>query len=398
MPRTSASPRPRPPSARSSGGATCENFSKSRGRKGAGMPIPVSRTSSSTREPTTTSVTSMRPPGGVYSAGVQQQIGHHLRQSRRVPHHGDGARRQVQRQRVVRAVDGRARRLDRLVHHVDDVDALLPQRQLVGRDAADVEQIVDQPHHMLQLAGDDLVGLGPGRGRQAVMLQNLDARADGRQRIAQLVGKRGQEFVLAPIGFAQPFLATLEFLVCFSQLARAIGDAGFEIREQLLALLMQALHAGRTAPQEQRHHQREQPPSPGPTTGRRPRRRRAPPAPGPAPSADANAATSSRGASTASACASRRRATACAEHDSTPALLVASSRIASAAMPGNRGSSISRVTSNDTATTASQLIASAAPAASRTRLAPHRPGQVNAPSPVPSSTKQTAVTADIRPA
>ena len=156
---------------------------------------------------------------------------------------------------MVRAVDGRARRLDRLVHDVDDVDALLPQRQLVGRDAADIEQIVDEPHHVLQLAGDDVVGLGLGRDRQAVLLQNLDAGADGRQRIAQFVGERGQEFVLAPIRLAQLLLAALEAVVRRGQLTCARGDQGFEILEQVLALLMQALHPGRSPPQEQRHHE-----------------------------------------------------------------------------------------------------------------------------------------------
>ena len=92
---------------------------------------------------------------------------------------------------------------------------------------------------------------------RVLLLEDLDAGTDRRQRIAQLVRQRGEELVLPPVGFAQPFLAALQLLVGRGQLAGALDDPRFEILEQVLPLLMQVLHAGCAPPQRHGHDQRK---------------------------------------------------------------------------------------------------------------------------------------------
>ena len=83
-----------------------------------------------------------------------------------------------------RRVENRAQRRRRALHG-----------ELAAIDARDVEQIVDQPHQQLQLALHRLMRRIGAPGE----LQRIQRVAERRQRIAQLVGERGEEFVLAPV-------------------------------------------------------------------------------------------------------------------------------------------------------------------------------------------------------
>ena len=73
---------------------------------------------------------------------------------------------------------------------------------------ADVEQVVDQPHHVRDLALQRLRRLAHRRGVTADEAQDLDDVRDRRQRVAQLVGQDGEELVLAPVGLAQRLFVT----------------------------------------------------------------------------------------------------------------------------------------------------------------------------------------------
>ena len=68
-------------------------------------------------------------------------------------------------------------------------------------DAGNVEQIVHQPHQMLQLPSDDVAR--PLHGLRLATPEQFHRMNDGSERIAQLVAEHGQEFVLAPIGVGQ---------------------------------------------------------------------------------------------------------------------------------------------------------------------------------------------------
>ena len=74
---------------------------------------------------------------------------------------------------------------------------------LPRRDTAHVEQIVDQADHVIDLPVHHFVRVAQRAGRSPRQPQDLQRVANRRQRIAQLVGQRGEEFVLAAVGFPQ---------------------------------------------------------------------------------------------------------------------------------------------------------------------------------------------------
>ncbi len=106
-------------------------------------------------------------------------------------------------------VDQRACCLDRCLDHLAQRVGAAAQCEAPACDARDVQQVVQQQGHVTHLALDDLVApalLGLGGLRQARHRAGL---ADRRKRIAQLVGQRRQEFVLAAIGVLQQALVVL---------------------------------------------------------------------------------------------------------------------------------------------------------------------------------------------
>ena len=141
--------------------------------------------------------------------GVVQQVAEHLREPRRVRVGPERRVRQFQVNAVGLPVDGRPRRVDRGLQHRAEVDSLASHLQLVLCDPRHVEQVVGQPHQLHQLPLhrharflDDL-GLVPGQAH------DLEGTAQRRQRIAQFVGERRQELVLATVRLDQRQLGEL---------------------------------------------------------------------------------------------------------------------------------------------------------------------------------------------
>src|SRR5438309_5315885 len=131
--------------------------------------------------------------------GVVQQIGEDLREPGGIgeEHHGLG--RQIERNPVAALVDERARALDRLLDHGAQEERLLAKLDLPAGDARDVEEIVDQPRHVLDLSLDDLAG-----PRHAALLALVDAHDPQRgrhrcERIPELVAEHREKLILAPI-------------------------------------------------------------------------------------------------------------------------------------------------------------------------------------------------------
>ena len=89
------------------------------------------------------------------AAGVVEQVREHLQQPRRVADHR--ARHVGPAARELQAPRRRRRlgELDRRAQQRDQLDVLHVQRELAGGDARDVEQVVDQAHHVAQLAIED---------------------------------------------------------------------------------------------------------------------------------------------------------------------------------------------------------------------------------------------------
>jgi hypothetical protein len=134
---------------------------------------------------------------------IVEQIREDLRQAHAVAAHAQAFAGQDQFQ----AVPGRGQQRAAELHRVGD-DAFERQHlelelDLSARDARHFHEVVDQPHHVLDLALHHLV-MGPGFvGTEALPLQQGQRRAQRGERIAQLVGQRRQEYRLALIGLAQ---------------------------------------------------------------------------------------------------------------------------------------------------------------------------------------------------
>jgi len=151
------------------------------------MPVPVSATWTA---------------GGRELDGVPEQVGDHLGDAGTVGVHRQRARGQPRLELDAAALEGRPVVLDGLPGELDEIEPRPLQLDLVARDAGDVEQVVDHARELADLAVDDvprpLRGVGP-RG----VLDHVQAAADRRQRVAQLVRQHGDELALAPIGLAQ---------------------------------------------------------------------------------------------------------------------------------------------------------------------------------------------------
>ena len=131
---------------------------------------------------------------------VVQQVGNHLGDADRVRLQPDRLRGQRHGQLVPLRLDERPGRLDAAVDRVGQLQPLLAKLDLPPHDPRHVQQVVDQPDQVLHL----LLHHVPGpRGRLAVAAlhaQQVQAAADRGQRVAQLVGEHGEEFVLAAVG------------------------------------------------------------------------------------------------------------------------------------------------------------------------------------------------------
>jgi hypothetical protein len=81
-------------------------------------------------------------------------------------------------------------------HDGGEVDGRSPQGDLALADAGDVEQVLDEAGEVAHLPLDHLAELGK-QLRLLVSLDELDAVADGPDRVPQLVGEYCEELILA---------------------------------------------------------------------------------------------------------------------------------------------------------------------------------------------------------
>ena len=136
--------------------------------------------------------------------------------SRRVGVEGFIAWRQRHRKLVSRRFHMRPRGFQRLIEDQLQRCPFLLQFDLALADAAEIQKIVDQAHHLVKLTFGDPARQLEMLGHQIRSLQQLDGVADRRQGISQLVRQGRQKLVLAPVSifqllgvFAQRFLGEL---------------------------------------------------------------------------------------------------------------------------------------------------------------------------------------------
>ena len=135
--------------------------------------------------------------------GVAQQVGDDLRQPHRIRVHRQGVVGHLEQQLMVCRIQQGLAGLEHAVQGCGHVDRFWPQLHLAARDARDFQQIVDQANHVIHLPLQQRQQVSRGFGVALGQLQHLQTAAHRRQRVAQLVRKNGQEFVLAPVGIAQ---------------------------------------------------------------------------------------------------------------------------------------------------------------------------------------------------
>jgi len=110
--------------------------------------------------------------------------------SRRDPH-----RRGAQRHVMPLEAPPQAPDIHEARHRLGEVEALAVERELAVCDAADVEEIADEPRHVPRLALDHGCRLHRLVARRIGDFQHVRGRGEGRERIAQLVAEHRQEFV-----------------------------------------------------------------------------------------------------------------------------------------------------------------------------------------------------------
>ena len=144
-PSTIASPRPNPPSARSSDDCNCTKGSNTASSISAERPMPWSRT----RITTSLSIDVRGQLDGIVGLRilrrVRQEIHEDLLQADGVPVDGNLRRRGLDHERLPRGVDLRTHDIDGIGDHAAQIEAFLAQLDFAARHSGDVEQIFEQP-------------------------------------------------------------------------------------------------------------------------------------------------------------------------------------------------------------------------------------------------------------
>ena len=200
---TRVRPIPSPPWDFSSERSTWVKSSKTWGSISRGIPMPVSLTATTISPSRRSAVSAIRPPSSVYFALLLSRFAKTW--ARRVGSAsrgiGPGGRSTVRAWRG--ALDERPARLHGVLHDRGQVDPLLAELELAPGDPRDIEQVVDQSHHLADLAFHHRAGRLDDLGLAVGQADDLERVADRRQRVPQFVRQGREELVLAAIGVAK---------------------------------------------------------------------------------------------------------------------------------------------------------------------------------------------------
>ncbi len=112
---------------------------------------------------------------------------------------------------MARGVDSGASRLESALERLAESSHLLAQLETIARDTTDVQQIIDQPHHLSGLPLHDAARAAQHRIDDVAVLEEPQAVTQRREWVAQLVSQHGEELVLALIRRTQLLLCSLAF-------------------------------------------------------------------------------------------------------------------------------------------------------------------------------------------
>src|SRR5690606_23308861 len=135
---------------------------------------------------------------------VVEQVVEHLHQADLVADHPQRLVGDLGGELLATGLHGRGRGLDGRVHHLLQSHGLAAQVDLATDDAPDVQQVVDQPRELADLARQDVPGGAQVRGGGLFQLHDGHRVADRRQRVAQLVAEHCQEVMEVALLGLQP--------------------------------------------------------------------------------------------------------------------------------------------------------------------------------------------------
>ncbi len=97
-------------------------------------------------------------------------------------------------------IENRLANLDRALDDRPQQDLLLVKLDIAACDVGDIEHVVHQLHHGLALPMYDRGGKGLPFFSRRFRREQACRRDERRKRVAQLVAKHGQKFILSPVG------------------------------------------------------------------------------------------------------------------------------------------------------------------------------------------------------
>ena len=134
---------------------------------------------------------------------VVQEIGEDLAQAHRIPVNGDWRVEGMNRQTVPGCVDERPADVDRVSNDPDQIGMLAMERDLSAGDPRDLQQVVDEPDHVIDLALHHLAHARRDRIGRFRQPEHLDRVGDGRERVPQLVRQHREELVFPAVRLVQ---------------------------------------------------------------------------------------------------------------------------------------------------------------------------------------------------
>jgi hypothetical protein len=164
------------------------------------MPTPVSETASVASPPAASYLHRDATASRRIARGVAEEVRDELAHAVAVGVDPDRCVREADDQLVAGLLDVGRRGIDGVLHDPAEVAHRSPQLNLVAGHPGRVEQVVDEPDQLLELAARDVDGLRVGL---RAVLDQIEGEADGRQGIAQLVRERGEKLALVLIDLAE---------------------------------------------------------------------------------------------------------------------------------------------------------------------------------------------------
>ena len=161
------------------------------------MPTPLSRTRITASSPSRLTVIRMSPPVSVYFAALLSRLTTTCSSRAGSAFHPKRLGRQRHGELVFARVHEGAGGLGGAVGDDAQLDLLLGQPQLALGNAADVQQVVHEAHHLPHLAVDDVAGVLDDRVVGPHLPQDVQGVENGRQGAAKFMGQQGHELFLA---------------------------------------------------------------------------------------------------------------------------------------------------------------------------------------------------------